>query len=479
MFKSTIARLERKFIKRKLAGSTADQLLKMGEKYLLPAFRRAAARSPAYRTLLKEAGVDPATIGSVAEFKARCPLLEKNNTFKRFDIAHLMCDDVAPGDLASVLTSSGHGSGGFALGMSTRKQHHGSSRLIDIGLEMAFDIDACRTLLINCLPMGVMFNSDAVCVANVSVREDMACAIVKQAGSLFEQIILVGDPLFYKRFCDYSQAQGVDWSRFRVNAIIGEETFPEAFRNYLAGVLKVDLDDPAAGLIGSSMGVGELGLNLFSESRETVALRRACVRNPALLKRLTGVDSAQAPVPTFMTFNPLRTIIEVVNADSDGVGDLVVTVTDETTPVPLMRYNTGDRMQLLDASAFNAVADMLPQGWTPPRAPMVALHGRAKDRLPGGGHVDLFKETLYSVPELAAPLTGAHRIRAEDNHVRWEVQAIRGQMELDQIASRLQSMLAPRLKHANVEVAVMGYDEFPHGKTIDYERKFVYWVPPA
>ena len=479
MIKDTIARWERRFIRNKLSKSTPESLLKMGEKYLLPAFRRAATRSPAYRALLAEAKVDPASVRSVADFKAKCPLLEKSNTFKRFEIAQLMCDDVAPDDLASVLTSSGHGAGGFALGMSTRKQHHGSARLIDIGLEMAFSIDSRRTLLINCLPMGVMFNSDAVCVANVSVREDMACAIVKQSGSLFEQIILVGDPLFYKRFCDYSEQVGVDWSKHRVNAIIGEETFPEAFRTYLAGVLKVDVDDPAGGLIGSSMGVGELGLNLFSETRETVALRRACVRDPALLKRLTGVDASKAPVPTFMTFNPLRTIVEVINTDTDGVGDLVVTMTDETAPVPLMRYNTGDRMQLLTPGQFAAVREQLPPGWRPPPAPMVALHGRAKDRLPGGGHVDLFKETLYSDPAVAKPLSGAHRIHLADNGIRWEVQAVRGAGNLDALSARLKGMLAPRLAGAACDVVVLDYDSFPHGKTVDYERKFVYWVPPV
>jgi hypothetical protein len=28
-------------------------------------------------------------------------------------------------------------------------------------------------------------------------------------------------------------------------------------------------------------------------------------------------------------------------------------------------------------------------------------------------------------------------------------------------------------------VIVHDYDAFPYGRIIDYERKFVYWVPPA
>ena len=478
--KALLERLERRFIKYKLARSEPDALIRMGHKWLLPSFRRAARQSPAYRTLLAEAGVDPASIRTPEDFVRRCPVLEKANTFKRFEIAQLICDDIRHDDLASVLTSSGHGAGGFALGMSTRKQFNGAARLIDIGMEMIFNIDSRRTLLINCLPMGVTFNSNVVCVANVSVREDMACAIVRQAGSLFEQIVLCGDPLFLKRLCDHSESLGIDWARFRVNVIIGEETFSETFRDYLAGVLHVNIDVPDGGLIGSSMGVGELGLNLFNETPETVALRRACLAHPKLLKRLTGVDTAVSPAPTVMSFNPLRTFIEVINTDAHGVGDLVVTVMDETTPVPLMRYSTGDRMQLLPRALLLEAAKMVPGGLRLPSAPMIALHGRAKDRLSGGGHVDLFKESLYRHPDVARHLSGAHRIIPEGDTIRWEVQAVRGATsDLASLADRLHADLAPRLAGRTLAVTVHDYDAFPYGKTIDYERKFVYWVPPS
>jgi phenylacetate-CoA ligase len=478
--KALLARIERRFIKAKLAKSEPESLIRMGHKWLLPSFRRAAKQSPAYRILLAESGVDVSAIKTPEDFVARCPLLEKSNTFKRFPIAELICDDIPPSALASVLTSSGHGAGGYALGMSTHKQFRGSARLIDLGLEMAFGIDTRRTLLINCLPMGVTFNSNAVCVANVSVREDMACAIFKQAGSLFEQVILCGDPLFLKRLCDYSQSIGIDWSHHRIHVIVGEETFPETFRDYLASVLGVKPDDVNSGLIGSSMGVGELGLNLFNETRETVALRRACMRDPVLLKRLTGVDIAVSPAPTFMVFNPLRSFIEVINRDQNGVGDLVVTMMDETTPIPLMRYSTGDRMQLISRATLQEVAKTIPGGLSLPSAPMIVLHGRAKDRLTGGGHVDLFKEALYRKPEIARHISGAHRISIDGETVRWEVQAVRGDdADRAALSRQLHTDIATRLPGRQVVVIVHDYDAFPYGRIIDYERKFVYWVPPA
>ncbi|MEW6513470.1 MAG: hypothetical protein AB1443_05665 [Pseudomonadota bacterium] len=475
--KQWLLSLERRLIRRKLASSSPEQLIQAGKKWLLPSFRRAAQKSPAYRTLLAEAGVDPASIRTVEDFVARCPILEKANTFKRFPVEQLICEDIRPQDLASIITSSGHGGNGFAFGISSWKQQRGAARLIDIGLDMAFDVGSKRTLLVNCLPMGVTFQSNLVCVANVSVREDMACAIIDKAGSLFEQIVLCGDPLFLKKLCDYSQDIGLDWKRFRVHVIVGEETFPETFRNYLAGVLGNNPDDPGSGLIGSSMGVGELGLNLFNETRETVALRRACISNPALLEKLTGLDSAVSPAPTFMVFNPLRTFVEVVDPDAQGVGDLVVTVMDESAPIPLMRYATGDRMQLLAGNRIAAMADHFPLGVALPTAPVVALHGRDKDRLPSGVHVDLFKEVLYSNREIARHLSGAHQISASlTGGYLWQLQLNRNAHSLDTrcVERSIRETCATRINKQKINVIVKYYEDFQYELTLDFERKFSY-----
>ena len=91
-----------------------------------------------------------------------------------------------------------------------------------MGLQLAFGSTPFH-LLVNCLPMGVMFTSNAVCVANVSVREDMALAILRQVEPLFEQVVLCLDPLFSKRLLDYAAEQSFDWSALRTNVIIGEK----------------------------------------------------------------------------------------------------------------------------------------------------------------------------------------------------------------------------------------------------------------
>lgn len=464
-------RVIRRVIRWKLANGTVDDLLRQGQRRLLSSFQRAARRSRAYRQLLAEAGVDPEEIRTVSDFIRRCPVLDKGNTFRRFPLDCLIADDVKVEDLASVLTSSGHGGGGFAFGLSTRRQYEDQPRLIDIALDLAFDIDRRRTLLINCLPMGVTFQSHSVCIANVSVREDMACAIAGAAGPLFDQIVLCADPLFLKKLCDYSEDIRFDWRRFHLHLIIGEEAFPESFRSYVAGVFGIDPDDPGSGLIGSSMGIGELGLNLFHETRETVAIRRACWREPQLSEKLTGCDPNTTPTPTFLVYNPLRTFVEIITPDEHGIGNLVVTLLDQRAPIPLLRYATGDRMQFLDRQRLSALFPHL----SLPNLPLVALHGRSKDLLPNGHHLDSYKEALYRDPVVAHELTGAHRLGVDDGGgLWWKIQARQGaKLSVAELGEALKRHLRP--SGAECRVEVLAYEDFPYGRALDYERKFVYF----
>ena len=471
--KTIFAKLTRRLIRSQLQKMSPEKLRRLSETRLIRAFRRAARQSKAYQILLSEKKVSVASILSAQDFIQYCPILEKSNTFRRFPLRHLIADDVRIDQLGSVLTSSGHGSSGFALGLSTRNQMKSTPSMIDLGLELAFDIDSYRTLLINCLPMGVTFQSNAVCVANVSVREDMACAIVEQIGEQFDQIILCGDPLFLKKLCDYSQVKQINWSKFRVSVIVGEETFTESFRNYLAGVLHISADAIEGGFIGSSMGIGELGLNLFNETRETISLRRACNRNPEFLKSLFGPACQFSTLPTFLVFNPLRVFVEIDSVDEYGVGDLLVSVLDDAIPIPLLRYKTGDKASLISADQLQLVWKNSAIALPIPRLPMIALHGRAKDVLPNTGHVDEYKHALYQQIQIAECLSGAFRLSLQSNGILWEIQLRQGvnnQSEL--VATQLQLIAAEFSNETNI--VLYEYDNFPYGKTIDYERKFNY-----
>lgn len=128
------------------------------EDQALAAFHRAAASVPAYRTILQEAGIEADKIERVADFST-LPILDKTGTFQRFPIEEL-CRDGEVGRLGSVLTSSGH-SGIFAFGLNDAATLPAISGWIDDLLDLLFAVRSKRTLLINCLPMGVKVPTQA------------------------------------------------------------------------------------------------------------------------------------------------------------------------------------------------------------------------------------------------------------------------------------------------------------------------------
>jgi len=445
------------------------------ERRVLSLFRRAAADVPAYRSLLAEHGVDPASVRRLEDFRAKAPLLSKGNTFARFQIDQLCAGGELP-PLADVLTSSGHG-GRFSFGVTTRDEAERSADMIDAAFDGAFDIRRRATLAVNCLPMGVVFSSRTMTLATTSVREDMAAALVRTFGHRYQQVVLVGDPLFLNRLLAHARETGTDWSRHRMHAIVGEETFGEHFRTYLAASLGIDLEEPDGGFIMSSFGVGELGLHLAYETRATVALRRALMAHPAFAIDLFGDGvGTSGPWPMIFAFNPSRTWFEIIGGDAHGFGSLTTSMLDDERAIPLLRYQTGDIARLLDPRDVGECARRhgvtLPAGLP---ASLMALRGRSSEALPGGGHVALYKDALYADKEVATQVTGAVRIVCDGDGRTVHVQRTTSGPEPSGLRTRLHHVLPPA--PGPEQLVLWSQDRFPFGVQLDYERKFTSFVP--
>ena len=316
------------------------------------AFRHAAGL-PWYRTLLNEAGVRPSEVTDVTSFTRRCPVLSKSNTFDRFPL-HELSPAVPIPDLAGVLTSSGHG-GRFSFGLITRQDADAGAGFIDYALDRAFAVESRRTLAINCLPMGVTFSSRVMTVATVSVREDMAVALVQAFGGYYDQVLLVMDPLFAKRLTDYAAAQGLDWSRYRIQVVIGEEVFGEHFRDYLAARLGVSPGAAGARLhhvvVRCRRARPASVLRDAGDDRPaTRPAPRPGVRQRGARLELCRWDAA----PAILSYEPRRTFIESVDADPLGYGRMTISMLDPELPVSLLRYQTGDIIRILDRQTVEA-----------------------------------------------------------------------------------------------------------------------------
>ncbi len=429
---------------------------------------------PAQATLLRENGVSPEAVIDFESFSRLCPVRSKANTFHRFSLDELSAGGHLP-ELGDVLTSSGHG-GVFSFGVSTREQMAGASELLDAAFDAAFAVKSRRTLAVNCLPMGVVFGSRVMTVANVSVREDMALALVRAFGHRYDQVMLALDPLFAKRLADHGREQGLDWSRYRINAVIGEEIFGEHFRDYLSRSLGLDADRPDRGYVCSSFGVGELGLHLCFETPATIAVRRALRQDPDLRVELLGAGAADGmPVPMVLAFNPERTFVEILDPAEDGFGRLTVSMLGPGQVLPLLRYQPGDVAAILDSQRLSAgLASRgirLPEGLP---AAILALRGRDREALPNGSHVGLYKDALYANARVADRLTGAVRLvfdgRACTMHVQLAGESNAEASLEEDILEALPASVRP------AGLVCWPRRSFPFGMTLDYERKFTYYA---
>ncbi|MFY9811440.1 hypothetical protein [Aquabacterium sp.] len=434
----------------------------------------AAKHSAAYRTLLREHGIDDKALREPWVWK-NLPVLTKQNTFGRFALSEL-ARDVPAKDLADVLTSSGRGGRSFGFRLTERAQHEEGWFDIDLGLQDVFDVDRRSTLLVNCLPMGVVFRSRAVAVANVSVREDMACSILRDVGPRFQQTVLCTDPLFIRALLDEAKVAGVDWCALNTSVIIGEEILVESQRDYIAARMGIDLDGEDARLIGSSFGVGELGLNLLFETRETIRIRRAALRHAEMAAMLGRTDGGEA-MPSLFCYNPLRCYIEILDPDSDGYGEMCVTMLDTHAVIPLPRYTTGDMARLLTPEEVKVLSAQA--GTAVPWLPMIAVRGRIKDRPDGMPSVEGVKDCLYQDHSVADQLTGAFKILPQAGGVARVVFQARtdAAVEKGDVLRCLQRQLRARWQSEHV-VEVLSTATFPWHPVLDHERKFAYLESP-
>jgi phenylacetate-CoA ligase len=435
------------------------------------AVQHAARHSAAYRVLLQESGLDPAAVGPATPL-ARLPVLTKDNTFGRFSL-DVLARPLPPTALADVLTSSGRGGPGFGFRLATRREHANAWFDIDLGLQEVFGVDEKPTLLVNCLPMGVTLASRAVTVANVSVREDMACAILRDVGPRFAQTLLCTDPLFIRRLLVEGRRVGVDWERLQTSVILGEEMLVEAQREYIAARMGIDLDGGASRLIGSSFGVGELGLNLLFETRATIAMRRA-LRDPTLAGAWLGLPASDRAVPSVFCHNPLRCHIEVLRPDSQGYGELCFTMLDRQAVIPLPRFATGDLGRLLPPAAVQAICQAT--ALTPPWLPVVLTRGRLKDRSQAAPSVEQVKEWLYKDHAEADLLSGAFKVCVGTCGVPEITVQLAGHAEsLDTAAfeARLRACAADA-GFDSLSVTYCTDRSSNWGTPLDHERKFLY-----
>jgi phenylacetate-CoA ligase len=456
-----------------LRRTAPDELLAVAGTGALAAFRRALAEVPAYRTIVAaHNGGRVPDVATLDEFRRVAPLLDKHNTFGAFDISALCLGGSLEG-VRSILTSSGH-SGVFSFGVNTAENLQRSARSIDTGLQYLFGVDERSTLMINALPMGVKVNTRATVLAETSVRDDMVYALVKKFGHEVDQIILIAEGSFAKKIIeDGAELHGIDWSRHRIHVITGEEGISENYRAYIERLLGIaDPEHPDSQLVMSSMGVAELDLNIFHETRDTIRLRRTAHRDAKLRAALFGEDARLCPM--LFVYYPHRTLVEELPVGS--ATELVISILSEEMKIPLLRYRSGDHGRI---HAHQTVRDAARSAGLPEpdwKLPFVWVSGRGKSLPTADGPLfpEAVKEAIYALADVARAVTGNFRLQrgagdAAELHVQLRRDVVAPGAAEDRLAEAIAdySAAVPRIRFHS-------YSTFPWAMEVDYERKFRY-----
>jgi len=441
-----------------LKNTQAEKFVRSVPKNLIRRYEQARKHSPAYADITK----DLPPVRSPEEFGEHVPLLNKENYYSKYTLKELAGEKYR--DIKLAMTSSGY-SGTFAYGFSSGKDARSFRRGVDISFEYCFGISDRSTFLINCEPMGVHLET-SLPIAETSVRSDMAVALLKKVSPLYDQTILIGDPYFMKKVIEEGDDEKINWSRLKVSLVTGQDWLPESLRSYLARRLEITLDEDTDRAIYTTMGMAEIGMNLFHESARLVKIRRAVARDKQLKAKLTGSDMISPPL--FYHYYPFRTFIESVNSE------LIFTSLSSGNIIPIIRYATGDSgslltweelVKLLGPSHKDVIPDL--------QLPIGIIYGRTKNRLKADGrnlHIEDIKEALFLNNEIAASVTGLLKAELTDGNLLVHLH-LKEKLKPETALKKTAEKEISDFLQFPVSVKLYSYNNFPKALELSYEHK--------
>lgn len=231
-------------------------------------------------------------------------------------------------------------------------------------------------VVINAFSMGAW-------ATGVNVAEAMRrVAVVKSTGPDLDKIldtleffgpsyryVICGYPPFLKHIVDAGSAKGIDWEKYRIGAIVGGEAISEELREYIERCFRP---------VFSAYGASDLDMGIGAELPLTVWMRRKAAANRDLRRALFGSDER---FPMLFQYNPVDYFIE-----TNGAGELVVTVNREKALSPRIRYNLHDAggtiryreaMAVFEKFGLREEADRILDGQPRWQMPFLFLFGRS------------------------------------------------------------------------------------------------------
>jgi phenylacetate-CoA ligase len=389
--------------------------------------RTAIERVPAYREFLAS------TLGHIPEMRdprdfTALPLTDKPSYVKAYPLESVCLDGTLRGK--HVLCRSSGTSGKPFFWPQMPEQERYAPGWIRSDLEENLHISERSTLLVVALGLGSWISGELTTWALRTVAMDCpnltlvspgldleeTAEILTEFSPRYDQTMIYGYPPFMKGILDRACALGADLEHLSVSMRLVGEGYSEAYREGINGMLGAE--PGALGTVLSGYGATDFG-SVGKETPLCAAIRRLC-RERDLTETLFG-----EALPSVCQYDPSGIYLELQEEE------LVVS---KYQAVPLIRYRTGDRCELVPfdlmmdrcrGAGTDPLRRLAEGGFDPetaPRLPFVLVRGRM-DRgvvLCGANvPVGLVRDVLENHPVLREALSGNFQLhRGEDEALR-------------------------------------------------------------
>ncbi|MDX3188009.1 hypothetical protein PV458_06330 [Streptomyces sp. MN03-5084-2B] len=340
---------------------------------VLELFHRTAETVPAYRKFLREHGIEPASVVTMADFR-RLPLVDKAGYHRKYPLPELCRGGTFDG-LDMIAVSSGS-SGHPTIWPRALEDELHVARRFETVLVDAFAAGERSTLAVVCFPLGTWVGGlfTTACVRHLAAKgcpitvvapgnnKAEILRVLPELAPHFDQVVLLGYPPFVKDVVDTGTAAGVDWPAYAIKLVLAGEVFSEQWRELVAR--RAGISDPVRH-IASLYGTADAGV-LGTETPLSAGIRRFFAGRPELAREVFG----DARLPTLVQYDPASRFFEVHE------GTLVFTADGG---IPLVRYHIADDGGLLPHAELLAYCAR--HGFTPdtggPDLPFAYVFGRS------------------------------------------------------------------------------------------------------
>ncbi len=317
---------------------------------VLALFHDVAATVPAYKKFLSENNINPNSIETYTDFQ-KLPLITKENYLQPNSLPDLCrygeltkCDAIA-------VSSGSTGKPTFWARFITDELQI-ATRFEQI-FHDSFYADTKSTLAVVCFTLGTWVGGmyTASCCRYLASKgypltlvtpgnnQAEIFRVVKELGSLFDQVVLLGYPPFLKDVIDSGIRQGVEWQKYQIKLVMAGEVFSEEWRSLVGE--RVGFSNPCYDT-ASLYGTADAAV-LGNETPLSICIRRFLADNPDAALELFG----ESRLPTLLQYDPYSRFFETIDGTLFFSGN---------NGIPLVRYHIADTGGVI---AYEAMLEFL------------------------------------------------------------------------------------------------------------------------